>query len=150
MRCTKTRQELPPGDILRQAAPDAQAVTRLLRPLIRRAAPRLAETGYGGWRCIAYRHPKAGYVCRIFPLEPVVKLYFEQGVRLADPIGILEGNGRQTRYMSFPSPAAVKEKAAMVAMLVREAVAIKALRSGGLRSAAALPSPPRPRSAASR
>jgi hypothetical protein len=85
----------------------------------------LAEMGYGGWRCIAYRHPKAGYVCGIFPLERTVKLYFEQGVRLADPIGILEGQGRQTRYLSFAGPEEVSDKAAMVAMLVREAVALK-------------------------
>jgi hypothetical protein len=119
------RQELSPDEILRQASSAAVAIARRLQKVIRGAVPELAETGYGGWRCIAYRHPRAGYVCGIFPLEQPVKLYFEHGVRLADPIGILEGKGRQTRYLTFATPAEVDEKAVVVAMLVREAVALK-------------------------
>jgi hypothetical protein len=119
------RQELSPEEILRQADHAAATITRRLQPVIRGAVPELAEAGYGGWRCIAYRHPRAGYVCGIFPQEQTVKLYFEHGVRLADPIGILEGKGRQTRYLKFASSAEVDEKAVVVAMLVRDAVALK-------------------------
>ena len=121
----KIGQAVSPDEILRQAGPMAQSIIRRLRPVIRSAVPALAEAGYAGWRCIAYRHPKAGYVCGVFPVDQTVKLYFEQGVRLADPIGILEGTGRQTRHLTFASPADVTEKAAMVSMLVREAVAFK-------------------------
>jgi hypothetical protein len=119
------RQELSPDEILRQAGSAAVAIAHRLRRVICGAIPELAETGYGGWRCIAYRHPRAGYVCGIFPQEQTVKLYFEHGVRLADPIGILEGKGRQTRYLTFATPAEVDEKAVVVAMLLREAVALK-------------------------
>jgi hypothetical protein len=37
----------------------------------------------------------------------------------------LEGKGRQTRYLTFATPAEVDEKAVVVAMLLREAVALK-------------------------
>ena len=121
----KSRLTVPPADILRLSPPSVRAGARLLRDVIRQAAPDLKEAGYPGWRCIAYRHPIAGYVCGIFPLETTVKLYFEQGVRLADPLGILEGAGRQTRYMTFAARADVAEKAALISMLVREAVGLK-------------------------
>jgi len=114
-----------PADILRHSPPKMRAVVGLLRDVIRQAMPSLKEAGYPGWRCIAYRHSTAGYVCGIFPLETTVKLYFEQGVRLADPLGILEGAGRQTRYMAFAARVDVAEKAALISLLVQEAVGLK-------------------------
>jgi hypothetical protein len=124
-RRRQSTQIISPDDILREASPLLRPIVRRLRKIVRHAAPALAEAGYPGWRCIAYRHPKAGYVCGIFPLEGTVRLYFEQGVRLADPIGILEGAGRQTRHLSFNDVATVAEKAAIISILVREAVALK-------------------------
>ena len=82
--------------------------------------------GYPGWRCIAYRHPKAGYVCGLFPVRGTVKLYFEQGARVPDPLGILQGQGRQTRFMEFFTVEEVAERAGIISILVRDAVALKA------------------------
>jgi hypothetical protein len=54
-----------------------------------------------------------------------VRLYFEQGIRLADPAGLLENSGRKTRRLTFASLAQVVEKAAVVSLLVREAAALR-------------------------
>ncbi len=121
----KSGRTIPPDEILAGATPAARRIMRRLRPVIRGAAPELVEVGYPGWRCVAYRHPKAGYLCGMFPLGDTVKLYFQQGARLADPAGILEGAGRQTRYLAFASLADVTLKAAMVSILVRDAIALK-------------------------
>jgi len=122
----RNRSTVPPSEILRRSAPPIRAIAERLRKIIRGAVTELSESGHPGWRCIAYRHPRAGYVCGIFPLEGAVRLYFEHGARLADPIGLLEGTGRQTRYMAFATVREVSEKAAMVSILLREAIALKA------------------------
>lgn len=109
---------------MRDLAPPVLAIVAALRPLARQAEPGLSEAGYPGWRCIAYRHPSAGYVCAIFPMAAAARLPFEHGVELADPLGILEGKGRQTRYLEFHGAADVAAKAAIVTLLVRAAVAL--------------------------
>jgi hypothetical protein len=103
-----------------------RAAATALRKLVRAADPALDEAGYPGWRCIAYRHPAAGYVCAIFPTPDAARLLFEHGVRLPDPLGLLEGAGRQTRYLEFRDASEVAAKAAIVTLLVREAVALRA------------------------
>ena len=57
------------------------------------------ERAYPVWRGIGYRHPQCGYFCGIFPQKTGVRLYFEYGVYLADPDRLLEGRGKQTRYV---------------------------------------------------
>jgi hypothetical protein len=118
------RPTVAPSDILRQATPSVRAIVAQLRKAIREAAPELSEIGYPGWRCIAYRHAEVGYLCGIFPLEATVQLYFEHGAALADPIGILQGTGRQTRHLEFATAADVAEKAVVISMLVREAAGL--------------------------
>jgi hypothetical protein len=90
------------------------------------AEPDLAERVYHGWDGIGFRHPDGGYVCAIYPQEAEVRLLFEHGRRLADPDGILEGNGRQTRYVTVRAPDAAL--AARVGDLVRAAVAERLFR----------------------
>jgi hypothetical protein len=85
--------------------------------------PDLSEKGYPGWRGVGYRHPDAGYVCGIFP-QPggELRLLFEHGAALADPEGLLQGSGTQTRYLVVDR---VDEK--LVARYVQQAIAQRLL-----------------------
>ena len=75
-----------------------------------------------GWGSVNYRHPKAGFVCAIFPMEDHVSLVFEHGRLLSSPL--LEGDGRQVRYIRFEPGAAIPEDE--IAILLAEAIALKA------------------------
>jgi hypothetical protein len=92
------------------AYPDAvTALANDVRPLVRAAMPDATETAYPGWRAIAYRDPRAGYVCGIFLFTDHVRLLFEHGHLLPDPAGVLEGTTKQTRHITLrpgePIPA---------------------------------------------
>ena len=67
------------------------------------------------WGSVNYRHPKAGFVCAIFPMEDHVSLVFEHGRLLSSPL--LEGSPRATR-------ARIPEDE--IAILLAEAIALKA------------------------
>ena len=74
-------------------------ISEELRKLIREALPEATESGHPTWHSIGYRHPKAGYVCGIFPHKDSVDLVFEFGILLPDPHQVLWGDGKQTRYI---------------------------------------------------
>ena len=44
------------------------------------------------------------------PYEDHIKIYFEHGIRLPDPHGVLEGDGRQTRYVRVQSAKDVRRQ----------------------------------------
>ena len=75
-----------------------------------------------GWGSVNYRHPKAGFVCAIFPMEDHVSLVFEHGRLLSSPL--LEGDGKQVRYIRFEPGAKIPEDE--IAILLAEAIALKA------------------------
>ena len=75
-----------------------------------------------GWGSVNYRHPKAGFVCAIFPMEDHVSLVFEHGRLLSS--SLLEGDGKQVRYIRFEPGAAIPEDE--IAILLAEAIALKA------------------------
>lgn len=70
-----------------------------LRVFLRTEVPSAVERVYWGWCALGYRDPQAGYFCGLFPQKDHIRLYFEHGVALPDPLGILEGETRQTRYL---------------------------------------------------
>jgi len=96
-------QPLAPEDILAEHTPEVRALAERLRLLIRETIPEASEAAYPVWHGIGYRHPEIGYFCAIFPLEHEVKLGFEFGVLLPDPTGLLQGQGRQVRYVHIVS-----------------------------------------------
>ncbi|MDB5542096.1 MAG: hypothetical protein JWQ89_3823 [Devosia sp.] len=75
-----------------------------------------------GWGSVNYRHPKAGFVCAIFPMEDHASLVFEHGRQLSSPL--LEGDGKQVRYIRFEPGAKIPEDE--IAILLAEAIALKA------------------------
>lgn len=75
-----------------------------------------------GWGSVNYRHPKAGFVCAIFPMADHVSLVFEHGRLLSSPL--LQGNGKQVRYIRFEPGDEIPEDE--IAILLAEAIALKA------------------------
>jgi hypothetical protein len=112
-------------EFLQDRHPDTLELVLWVRSVVLGAEPDLTERVYRGWDGIGFRHPDAGYVCAIYP-RGGVRLLFEQGVRLDDPDGVLEGEGRQTRYVPVAEPDA--GLAEPLARLVRDAVAERLFR----------------------
>lgn len=90
---------LSPDDILSPHSPAVRGLATVLRGFIRETVPEAEERAYPGWRAIGYRHPEVGYFCGLFPLPDRVDLAFEFGVLLPDPHHILDGEGKQVRYV---------------------------------------------------
>lgn len=74
-----------------------------------------------GWGSVNYRHPQAGFLCAIFPMQDHVSLVFENGRLLSSPL--LEGNGKQVRFIRFAPGADIPEDD--IAILLAEAIALK-------------------------
>lgn len=101
----------PIAELTRQAAvalialrPDLEAKVRL------------------GWGSVNYRHPAAGFVCALFPLEDHVSLVFEHGRQLTSPL--LEGDGKQVRFIRLVPGTELP--ADEIGLLLAEAIALKA------------------------
>ena len=90
----------PSVEFLTARHPDAAKIALHLRDVVRDAEPDFEERVYDGWDGVGFRHPDAGFVCAIYPQADHVRLLFEHGRALQDPDGLLEGDGRQTRYVS--------------------------------------------------
>ncbi len=88
--------------------PDAVVTTaQRLRDILLDAHPDLTERARTGWHSVNYSHPRAGFVCALFPGADRVDLVFEHGARLPDPDGRLSGSGRQVRTLVLPAGAEV-------------------------------------------
>jgi hypothetical protein len=61
------------------------------------------------------------WICAISATQKAVKLVIHQGALLADPHGVMEGEGRYTRAIPFRSPEEID--ADVVAPILREAAA---------------------------
>lgn len=84
--------------------PEAANLARWARALVRDAEPDLVARVYPGWDGIGFRHPDAGLVCALYPRGAEVRLLFEHGHALQDPDGLMDGGGRQTRYVTLRAP----------------------------------------------
>lgn len=107
---------------------DIQAIARELRTLIQGEVAGLREAVYTGWGLIGYRARRGSrdfYFAYIFPTPEYVDLGFEFGRLLADPKGILQGNGRQVRYVRLTDLADIKP--GQLIPLIRAAVEVAAL-----------------------
>ena len=87
------------ANILESHNPEVRALVERLRTIIREVVPTATESAHPVWHSIGYRHPESGYFCGIFPQTARVDVAFEFGVLLPDPDGLLEGTGKQVRYV---------------------------------------------------
>ena len=111
-----------PEDILRDHSPAVKAIAAELTRIIHDTIPDMTERGYPGWHAIGFRHPRAGYVCGIFPSENSVRFLFEHGNQLADPDEVFSGGGKQTRYIDLTDTADIPADA--IRGLLLQAVAL--------------------------
>ena len=117
-----------PEQILEGHAPQIRALAERLRRIILDTVPNSVEVAYPVWRGIGYRHPKSGYFCGIFPQKNGVKLGFEYGVLLPDPDGLLEGSGKQVRYLVFKEAKEIRVGATK--KLIRAAIRLPIEKEG--------------------
>jgi hypothetical protein len=103
-------------------APIREAAQRL-RAIVGRSVPDVIERVRPGWRLIGYDIPvgrRTRYFAWISP-EPIhVHLGFEHGVLMADPDRRLNGAHlklRKVRYLTYSSPADVRDHEAAVFVL---------------------------------
>ncbi|OGO71826.1 MAG: hypothetical protein A2Z49_04385 [Chloroflexi bacterium RBG_19FT_COMBO_56_12] len=115
MKRQKTTRAIPrvlkPEDILVDHSPEVRSLVEQLRRLIRETVPEATELAYPVWHAIGYRHPHSGYFCGIFPHADRVDLAFEFGVLLPDLQGILDGDGKQVRYVRIREPGDIRSEA---------------------------------------
>lgn len=76
-----------------------------------------------GWGSVNFRHPRAGFVCAVFPMAEHVSLVFEHGRQLSNASGLLQGDGKQVRFIPFGPGDDIPEDA--LAMLLAEAIALR-------------------------
>ncbi len=98
-------------NILASHSPEVRALVERLRQIIRATVPLAREAAHPVWHSIGYRHPDTGYFCGLFPQRDRVDLAFEFGVLLPDPDGLLEGDGKQVRYVRVRSDKDVRVRA---------------------------------------
>ena len=98
-------------DILGSHNPEVRALVERLRKIVRETVPEAVEAAYPGWHAIGCRHPESGYFCGIFPQNDIVNLGFEFGTLLPDPDGLLEGAGKQVRYVKIKDRKDIRVRA---------------------------------------
>ncbi|WP_433284590.1 hypothetical protein ACQPZQ_25210 [Pseudonocardia sp. CA-142604] len=94
--------------------PAVAALVHRLRAVVRAAHPDLRERVNSGWHGLAFHHPRAGYVCALFPRDGGVNVGFEHGGDLPDPHGRLLGEGRRTRDVRVEVDAGASEEDVVV------------------------------------
>jgi len=124
-------------DILEGHDPEARALVERLRKIIREVVPTATESAHPVWHSIGYRHPESGYFCGIFPQADRVDLAFEFGVLLPDPDGLLEGAGKQVRYVRVRRDKDIRVRALKKLLLAAiDLPARRDVKLGLIRSAA--------------
>ncbi|HSG16081.1 MAG TPA: DUF1801 domain-containing protein [Anaerolineae bacterium] len=127
---------MSPEELLADYPPQIQELADGVRAIIEQTVPDIEEKVYRGWRLIGYRvtlpeshrHGGGAYFCYIAPGAESLQLGFEYGILMADPEGLLEGEGKQVRYVTVSSVADFKRdgvrqlivEAARVAILSKE------------------------------
>ncbi len=117
-----------PDDLLAPHSPSVVTLAQRLRRIVKRTLPEAEERVYPVWKGIGYVHPRAGYVCAIFPYREYVALAFEFGVLLSDPDHLLRPgrtSSKKVRYLDIRTARDIRITA--IRALLREAIA---LRSG--------------------
>ena len=97
----------------------------------------LIELAYPVWHGIGYHHPESGYFCAIFAKKDRVQLGFEFGVLLPDPDRLLDGSGKQVRYVTTARGKDIRVKA--IRTLLRLATSLPDQREAKLWLVKSLP-----------
>ena len=88
-------------ELLLVCGPEARGLAEAARKRILNVVPDATERLRAGWGLIGYNAP--AYFAFIVPADDHVRIGFEWGVALPDPAGLLEGDGKQVRYVRIGS-----------------------------------------------
>ena len=120
--------KITPEQFLAGFSLEIRSIARALRELVRAQVPHAREAVYPGWRLIGYRADHGNrnvYFAYIAPTADHVSLGFEWGLLVADPQGMLEGDGSQVRYARFRQLEDIRPEP--LAPLIIQALEIAAL-----------------------
>ena len=85
-------------ELLAVCSPEVRRLTHEARSRIKSVIPHATERLRAGWGLIGYNAP--AYFAFVVPAEDRVRIGFEWGADLPDPSGLLEGKGKQVRYVT--------------------------------------------------
>jgi len=94
------------SDLLNISEPGMHAIAKALRENIHASGPHIIEEIRLTDRAACYGIPESGETrlfCYIFPCTRWVHLGFYKGINLPDPEGLLQGTGRELRYVKVHS-----------------------------------------------
>ena len=120
-------QSVPVEAFLEGYSPKHRAIANRLRAIIRRTIPEATERVRSGWRVIGFDLPKgrrSPFFAWIFPEHEHVHLGFPQGVLIADPERLMDGEGitKRARWLTFTSVEEIDE--VLAEQLIRAAAGI--------------------------
>jgi hypothetical protein len=100
------------GRFIAKFAPPQRALIRAVRAALQRRWPSAIEMAYDNYNffVIGYSPTErpSDAVVSIAAAAKGVSVCFLQGARLADPHGLLQGSGKQTRFVRIPTPEALE------------------------------------------
>ena len=119
--------DLPVEAFLDGYSPTHRAIANCLRALIHRTIPEATERVRSGWRVIGFDLPKgrrSPFFAWVFPEREHVHLGFPQGVLIADPDRLMDGEGitKRARWLTYTSVEEIDE--AVAEQLIRAAAGI--------------------------
>lgn len=113
-------------EILKPYSKEILEIVSELRLYIKQEFPALIEKGYPVWKGVGYSELKSGYLFAIFPSETIVKLGFEYGIILNDKDNVLQGEGKQIRYLVISPKDDINFK--KIKELVKQSLALPTLK----------------------
>ena len=124
---------VPPEALLDDFPPPMRVIGHRLRDIVKTAMPEAIERVRPGWRVIGYDLPigrRQVYFAFVMPENEHVHLGFAHGWAMADPDGLLRGDGitKRVRWLTFDD--AVDIDIGCCIELVREAADVAAMTRG--------------------
>jgi hypothetical protein len=125
--------DFPPEALLDDFPPPMQAIADRLRDVVKTAMPEAIERVRPGWRIIGYDLPlgrRQVYFAFVMPENEHVHLGFAHGWAMANPDGLLRGEGitKRVRWLTFQDGDDID--AARCIELVHEAADVAAMTRG--------------------
>jgi hypothetical protein len=89
------------AELLTAFEPRVADTARTVVRVVAAARPDMSAKVQPGWRSVNFRHPRAGFVCGVFPIADKVLLAFEHGRELDHPRLVDNGKVKKMRWVPF-------------------------------------------------
>jgi len=91
--------------------------------IVREVRPDFVGKVAFGWNTVNFRHPKAGFICAVYPARDHVSLIFQNGRLLDHPLLKDDGKVKRVRWMPFRPGDEIPVDD--IAILLAEAMALR-------------------------